>query len=375
MVLDERAKKLAEIVINYSVKITSSDKVSIGGEQAYEEFARGIGRVAELRGAKVVYDLSNPTRIRDLIRNGSALDLITERDSKLKTLEGCTARIGIDASEDPDFFKDVDPKKIAEYSRVVSKPYSDIVCGDGKSHKGLKWNIVAYPSEREARKAGMSLEDYTDFLFGATNIDWETTKKEMQRIKDLFDGAQEVHILVPGQTDLRLSLTGRKGQICAGTFNMPDGEVFYGPIENSAEGHITFPYKSSRGGQEVEGIRLVYKDGLIVKHSARSNQEFLEAMLDLKGVRRIGELGIGCNFGIKRYTQNLLFDEKIGGTVHIAIGESYFEGLDNGGGLNEGEIHWDLVCDLRKINGLPGGELYVSNRLVQKAGIWCFEGI
>lgn len=373
MVLDERAKKLAQIVIGYSVKAQPSDKILIGGEQAYEEFAREISHVAESRGAKVVEGLSNPTRTRDLMENGSLEDLQQERDRKLKTLEGCTAMIKIDATEDPDFFKSIDPKKIAEYSRVVSKPFSDIVCGDGKSNKGLKWNVVAYPSKGEARKASMSLRDYADFLFGATNIDWESTREQMQEIKDLFDEAKEVRIFVQGQTDLRLSLAGRRGQICAGTFNMPDGEVFYGPLENSAQGQITFPYKSSRGGQEIEGIKLVYKDGLVVEHSAKNNQKFLEAMLDLKGVRRIGELGIGCNFGIKRYMQNLLFDEKIGGTIHIAIGESYCEGLDNGGGLNEAEIHWDLVCDLRKTNGLPGGELYVNNRMVQKDGIWCFR--
>jgi aminopeptidase len=247
------------------------------------------------------------------------------------------------------------------------------VTGDGKKWKGIKWNLVAYPCRAEAKRSRMSLGRYEDFVYGATNINWKKTKERMQAVKNEFDNAEDVHIIVPGQTDLHLSLNRRGGRISYGKRNMPDGEVYYGPIETSTEGHIYFPYRSNRDGHDVEGIRLDFKKGKIVNFSAKKNQKFLESMLDLKGARRIGELGIGCNYGIERYINHLLFDEKIGGTIHLALGESFTsQGLRDGGGKNQSEIHWDLVCDLRKVNGLPGGEIYVDGKLVQKNGKWVF---
>ena len=144
-------------------------------------------------------------------------------------------------------------------------------------------------------------------------------------------------------------------------------------IITSANGIITFPYTSIRDGNEVKGIKLTYKNGEVTDCIAETNQKFMESMLELKGVKRIGELGLGCNYSIDRYIKNLLFDEKIGGTIHIAIGNSYKRTLDDGGGLNDGDIHWDLVCDLRRIADNPGGELYVNDKLVQKNGIWQFD--
>ena len=192
------------------------------------------------------------------------------------------------------------------------------------------------------------------------------------RSKEIFDNAKDVHIIIPDFTDIHLSLKGRGGHVSDGMHNMPDGEVYYCPLENSANGYIYFPYKTVRDGNAVSGIRLEYRGGKIVDFSAKENQKFLESMLNLKGAKRIGELGIGCNYSIKKYTNKLLFDEKIGGTIHLAIGESYSRPLSSGGGKNKADIHWDLVCDLRKENGLPGGEIYVDGKPVQKNGKWVF---
>jgi aminopeptidase len=181
---------------------------------------------------------------------------------------------------------------------------------------------------------------------------------------------------VPKLTDLHLSLKGRGGEICDGKFNMPDGEVCYGPVEDSMNGHIYFQTLTKREGFGIlQGIRFEFEDGVIRRYSARQNQKALEEILKIdEGVKKIGELGIGCNYGVQRAILETLFDEKIGGTFHLALGNSLSPDLSNGGGLNKSYIHWDIVCDLRKnsadLGQYPGGEVYVDGRLVQKDGVW-----
>ena len=184
----------------------------------------------------------------------------------------------------------------------------------------------------------------------------------MRRIADCFDAADEVRIVGPA-TDLRISLAGRTGMVDAGGANMPGGEVFYSPVEDSASGEISFKeFPAVYEGREVTGIRFRFDGGRIVDASADRNEEFLLQTIDRdEGARRLGELGIGCNPGITRHMKNVLFDEKMHGTVHLAIGASY----TFAGGTNESMIHWDIVKDLRS-----GGELYADGKLVQKDGKW-----
>lgn len=370
--MDERAKALASIVVDYSVCINKDDHLIVDSEPDFREFAGCIRDLAEAKGAVVTYLRNDLKSVREMVERNDPEELKNVAEKLCGLYKIATAFVGIDATMDPFSLDGIDPKKIADYGKLVKKPISNIVVGDGKENKGYKWNLVAYPCEPQAKLAGMSIGEYSDFVFGATNIDWSKTAKQMGLVKDVFNGVKDVHIFVPGYTDLHLSLEGRGGSVCDGRFNMPDGEVFYGPVEDSAEGCITFPYEYVMSGQSAANIRLEYKCGEVVSFSAEKNQGFLETMLALSGVKRIGEFGIGCNYGIRDYTKNLLFDEKIGGTVHLAIGDSYKEPLDNGGGKNEGEIHWDLVCELRKINGFPGGEIYVDGKLVQKDGFWTF---
>lgn len=373
MVLDARAKQLSEIVINYSTKIQQDDILLIRGEDAFEGFAKLIGKLANEKGADVIYELNTPHEQRALIERNNHAELEAESVRLCTIAEEATASVKISAMVDPYYLKGVDPKKIAEYSSIIVKPLLDRIVGNGKEFKGTKWNVVGLPCEGVAKEAGMTLPEYADFVYGATNIDWSKTRAEMQKVKDIFDNADDVHIYVSGMTDLHISLRGRGGCICDGEYNMPDGEVFYGPVEDSAEGYISFPYPTLRDGNVVSGIELSYKNGEVTDFRAKENHAYLEAMLELQGVKRIGELGIGCNYGIKIYTQDLLFDEKIGGTIHLAIGDSYKDPLDEGGGLNDAKIHWDLVCDLRKTSNNPGGKLYVNNKLVQMDGIWLFK--
>jgi aminopeptidase len=226
------------------------------------------------------------------------------------------------------------------------------------------WVVAEYPVQSAADDAGMSLVAYTDFLFGAVLLDWDAEAAKMRRIADVFDGADEVRIVGAG-TDLTLSLAGRTGAVDDGHVNMPGGEVFYSPVEDSADGEITFSeFPAVYFGTEVEGVRFVLERGHIVQATAASGEDFLRETLDTdEGARRIGELGIGCNPGIQRFMKNVGFDEKIDGTVHLAVGNSY----SFTGGTNESAVHWDIVKDLRS-----GGRLYADGHLVQENGRWLF---
>jgi aminopeptidase len=212
----------------------------------------------------------------------------------------------------------------------------------------------------------MSLPAYEDFYYGAclaTDDDpigaWARTSEETKRLADWIQGRSEVHVTGEG-TDLRLGIEGRTFIAADGKHNMPDGEFFTGPIEDSAEGEITFHLPASYAGREVSGVRFRFEGGRVADASAEKGEDFLIEMLDTdEGARRLGELGIGTNYGITAGTGEILLDEKIGGTVHLAVGRSYPET----GGENESAIHWDMICDLRK-----GGQIEVDGEQLQRDG-------
>jgi aminopeptidase len=224
------------------------------------------------------------------------------------------------------------------------------------------WVVAEYPVNAAAQDAGMTLGEYEEFIFDAVLRNWDAEAERMRKIADVFDAADEVRIVGPG-TDLTLSLAGRTGAVDDGHVNMPGGEVFYSPVEDSAQGVIEFSeFPAVYFGNEVDGARFVFDGGRIVDASARSGEPFLLQTLDTDaGARRLGELGIGCNPGIQRFMKNVAFDEKIDGTVHLAVGNSY----SFTGGRNESSIHWDIVKDLR-----TSGLLYADGRLVQENGAW-----
>ena len=226
----------------------------------------------------------------------------------------------------------------------------------------VRWGVVQYPTEAAAEQAGMTLAEYEDFVYGACLLDWDAEEERMLAIKERFDAASSIRI-VGEETDLTVGVAGRPGIVSAGLRNMPDGEVFYSPIEDSAEGVISFTeFPAVYSGRDVEQARLVFREGEVVEATAAVGQQFLRAMLATDaGASRLGEIGLGCNPRITRFTHNVLFDEKIAGTIHLALGASY----TYAGGRNESAIHWDMVKDLR-----PGGELYADGELVQRDGTW-----
>jgi len=226
----------------------------------------------------------------------------------------------------------------------------------------IPWVSCYFPTEAAAQDAGMTLEAFEDFLYGACLRDWNAEAERMQRIADRFDGAKEVHITGP-HTDITLSVEGRRAIADDGRVNMPGGEVFFAPVEDSAEGVITYAeFPAVYENHEVTGVRLRFEGGRVVDASAETNEDFLLATLDSdEGARGLGELGIGCNPGITRHMKNVLFDEKIDGTAHLAIGASY----TSAGGKNISAVHWDMVKDLRS-----GGAIAVDGTVVQRDGVW-----
>jgi aminopeptidase len=228
----------------------------------------------------------------------------------------------------------------------------------------IPWVTCRFPCPALAQDADMGLTAFEDFLYGAVLLDWDAEGEKMKRIADRFDRANEVRI-VGDETDLRFSLEGRQGEVDDGHANMPGGEVFYSPVEESTEGVVSFlEYPAYQEPDLVDGVRLVYRNGKVVEASARSNEEALLTKLDRdEGARVLGEFGIGCNPGIQRYMKNTLFDEKMYGTIHLAIGA----GLPTIGGKNRSSVHWDMVKELRN-----GGRIECDGEVVQQNGEWTF---
>jgi aminopeptidase len=224
------------------------------------------------------------------------------------------------------------------------------------------WVGCYYPTQAAAQDAGMSLRAFADFLYGAVLIDWEALREEMARIAEHFDRASKVRIVGEG-TDLTFSLEGRECKVDAMSANMPGGEIFFSPVEDSAEGVISYSeYPACYLGHEVAGVRLRFEGGTIVEASATHDEAFLLATLNTdEGARRLGEFGIGCNPGIQRHSKNTLFDEKMAGTVHLAIGT----GFPQLGGQNRSAVHWDMVKELRN-----GGRIELDGEVVQENGQW-----
>ena len=235
----------------------------------------------------------------------------------------------------------------------------------------LRWTSTLFPTSAYAQDADMSLSDYEDFVYGACLPDredpvgyWRRFSAWQQGIVDWLKGREQVHIVAPG-TDLRLSVAGRSFINCDGRKNMPDGEIFTGPVEDSVEGHVYFSYPAIYQGREVMGVRLWFEKGRVVRASAEKNEAFLLATLDIdEGARRVGEFAIGTNQGVTRFTRQILFDEKINGSFHMALGAGYPET----GSENESAIHWDMICDMR-----DGGEIWVDDDLLYRDGAFAIE--
>ncbi|MDO8445749.1 MAG: aminopeptidase [Deltaproteobacteria bacterium] len=349
---DSRVEKLADILVNYSAKVKKGDTVLVRGDELGKPLILEVYRKVIEAGGNPLTSVSFDEMNKIFYDSASKEQLSHTSKIKLYEAKNCDAVIIVHAPANSKSLTTVNPAKMTMRSKA-NKPISEIIVNK------KRWVLTNYPTQALAQDAEMSIEEYEDFLFNATNLDWVKVDREQERIKKVIDKGRTVRI-VGKNTDLTFSIKGRKGIKCSGSSNMPDGEIFYAPVEDSANGHIYYEFPAIHGGKEVTGIHLGFEKGKVVKATAEKNEEYLFAMLDTdKGARYLGEFGIGTNYGIKRFTRDILFDEKIGGTVHLALGRSYKES----GGKNDSAIHWDMIKELRE-----DGALYLDGKRIQENG-------
>ncbi|MFH0925882.1 MAG: aminopeptidase [bacterium] len=354
---DNRIEKLADILVNYSTKVKRGETILISSSDLGKPLVTEVYKKVLKAGGYPLVDIQFE-ELRPIFFNLAEEHQLTNfpviKEFEAKNIQ---ANIVISAPNNRKAMSNTNPDRLITRSKVL-KPIKDHIV------ENVRWVIVNFPTNSLAQEAEMSLEEYEDFVFQATNIDWTEMDKKQTKFKDLLDKSEIVRIKGK-DTDIVLSIKGREAIKCAGAYNMPDGEIFLSPLEDSANGYILFDYPAIYNGREVDGVRLEFKDGKIIKATAEKNSEYLNKLLDTDaGARFLGELGIGMNYGIKKFTKDILFDEKIGGTIHLAAGQSYKEA----GGKNNSAIHWDMIKDLKS-----GGEIFLDDTLVQKDGRFLVE--
>ncbi len=361
LVRDERLQKLARVLVDYSVEAGEGEQVLVAGGAAAEPLFREVyARLLDV-GAIPIPQVALPG-IQELFYE-RARELHYQKTPPIirSNYEGADALISIMAPHNTRALAGVDPRKQRALAKR-DKAVQDLVLEKDR------WALTLFPTQALAQESEMGLEEYEEFVFEAMALGeddpvryWREKAREQGKLIERLERASEVRIVGPG-TDLTLSIEGRKFLNGDGKHNMPCGEVFTGPVEDSVNGEIYFGIPVAVSGREVVGVRLRFEGGRVVEASAEKGEEFLNSMLDAdEGARYLGELGIGTNYGIHRATKNILFDEKLGGTVHLAIGRSY----EKTGGKNDSSVHWDLICDLRE-----GGELYADGELIEKDGVF-----
>jgi aminopeptidase len=361
---DPRVDNLARILVEHSTGIKKGDTCAIEAPIAAEPLARAVyERVLDAGGHPIVsMDLDGAAATFFERASDEQIEWISPTQRWIA--EEADARIRLMASENTRELSGVDPARQTLRQKAMS-PLMEAMMARAAADEH-HWALTIFPTNAYASGASMSLADYEDFYYRACLADqddpvaaWKQASEETHRLAEWIEGHEEVHITGPG-TDLKLNVAGRHFIAADGKHNMPDGEFFTGPVEDSAEGEITFHLPATYAGREVAGVRFRFEAGKVVDASAERGEEFLIGMLDTdEGARRLGELGIGTNYGIADGTGEILLDEKIGGTVHLAVGRSY----PDTGGLNESAIHWDMICDLRR-----GGTITVDGETLQQDG-------
>jgi len=352
---DPRIEQYARVLVETCIDVQPGWQVVVVSSPLARPLVDEVSRQLARRGAYALLRLAGGPNIPWLQEAPEEL-LDTPPPIDVHALETADGLIAIEAPENTREISAVPADRLGRVQAAMRPYYERVFTND------LRWVGCQYPTPALAQDAGMSLEEFEDFLFGACLLDWDKEEERMRRYAERFDAAEEVRIVGDG-TELRLSLAGRQGKVDAGGANMPGGEFFFSPIEDSAEGTIAFTeFPAVYAGREVTGIRLRFEGGRVVDASANDEEAFLIETLDRdEGARRLGELGIGCNPGITRHMKNTLFDEKIDGTVHLALGN----GLPEIGGTNHSQIHWDIVKDLRS-----GGRILLDGEQVQENGVW-----
>ncbi len=361
---DQRADALAQILVRYSTRVQPDDVCVLQSTTQAEPLAQAIYEEVLRAGGLPIMQLTTEGAAAALYDLASDEQLDWVPPTAKWGVENADVRIAVMAEANSRELSHVDPAKQARTQRA-RKPLMETSMRRAAAGEH-RWALTLFPTHNYAGEAGMSLSAYEDFYYRACLVDdpepvtaWQRQSDEVNRLAEWIEGREEVRIVAPG-TDIKLGVGGRHWIPCTGRHNMPDGEFFTGPVEDSVEGEVAFSFPATYGGREVSGVRFRFEGGKVVDASAERGEEFLIEMLDTdEGARRLGELGIGTNYGISTGTKEILLDEKIGGTVHLAIGMAYPES----GGKNDSAVHWDMVCDLRQ-----GGAITVDGVELQRDG-------
>jgi aminopeptidase len=362
--VSERLRRLAEVLVTYSGGVRAGDLVVLQGpmhvepllEQLYAAVLQAGGQPT-VRCAPELEDL--------LFAEGSDAQIEWQTPGEQQDIEQTDVWIVIDAPSNTKALTSVDPEREARVQRArlpLRERYLErALAGE------LRWVLTAYPTNAAAQDAEMSLAQYKELVYAAAFLDdgdpvarWRAFAGELERVAELLNTKQELRFVAEG-TDLTFAVGGDRTWLPSdGHENFPDGEVFTAPLDDSAEGEITFTFPAVFSGRQVDDVRLRFHEGQVVDASASRGEEFLREMVALDdGARRVGELAFGLNDAVRVFTRNILFDEKIGGTMHLALGSAYPEC----GGTNRSALHWDMICDLRS-----GGEVYADGELVYRDG-------
>jgi aminopeptidase len=363
-VVDPREQRLADVLVGYSAGVREGQLVLIEAPALAASLVRELYRSVLSAGAHARTRIALDGLGENLLLEGSDEQLDWINPARVEDIERSDVRIVLEGPWNTKALTRIDPGRQARRVRAT-EPLRERYLERAAAGE-LRWVLTVYPTHAGAQDAEMSLSEYEDFVYSAGFLDdddpverWREFAVRVEAIADFLSTKGELRVVGDG-TDLVLGVRGRNWIPARGHENFPDGEVFTAPIETSVEGEIRFTYPAVFQGREVDDVRLRFRQGEVVEATAARGQEFLEEMLAIDdGARRAGEFAFGLNDGVQRFTRNTLFDEKIGGTVHLALGTAYPEC----GGSNRSALHWDMICDLR-----TGSEVYADGELVYRDG-------
>ena len=359
---DPRITKLAKVMVHYSLKIQPGQQVFLQTTPLADELSLAFIEEATKAGAHLLIQNAVPGASEVILKQASDEQLDFLMPIRKTIFETFDARMVIEAESNTRELAGIDPKRMARIQKANTPVFKTFMERVAKGD--LRWCLTVYPTEAMAQEANMSLSDYREFVYAAGMLNeddpvafWEAEAARQNVLIDWLAGRKDA-VIKGENVDLTMSIEGRTFIPCAGHENFPDGEIFTSPVEDSTNGWIRFKYPAIFAGQEIEDVELWFENGKVVKEKASKNQELLTAQLDMdEGARYLGEWGIGTNYGITKFTKNMLFDEKIGGTIHLAIGQ----GIPEAGGKNESGTHWDLLCDMADSEVTLDGDLFYKD--------------
>jgi aminopeptidase len=352
--VDDRITKTAQLLVDYSTRTKKGDRVLIRADALAKDLALEVYKYALQKGAYPWIRTQLPEADYVLHKYASDEQLGFLPEHEIAEIKNTDVYINLVAYSNVKELSNIDPPRITARLKAF-KPALD-----WRIEK-TRWVVFHCPTEAEAQEAGMSLQEFEDFVYRASIIDWKEMSKKLLTLKKHVDATDKVEITSP-DTHLEFSIKGRESVAGSGEKNIPDGELFTSVVEDSVNGNIKFDIPGIRYGNVIEGMNLTFKEGKAVDAKADKNHEFLERILATdEGSKRIGEFGIGYNYHITRPVKQMLFDEKIVGTIHLALGLGYKITRSR----NESAIHWDMIKDFRK-----NGEIYFDGKLVMKNGKW-----